>query len=177
MVGGLPCHRTLQTTCLGDYQSWDWLYSQVTWVGQLAFLLNKREVRKQKHTDSSFTLSLNYFGETPRELWKVCEGTCGHRCRAGPWWRLFGACSALRSWERLLFTHDICVTVSRWTEWCCKDFLSHFYFSVPFLLLVIPESRTNWGLKKGEIFCIFNFIEIFIWEPGVGWKDVYFPKT
>lgn len=117
MGGGLPCHRTLQTTCLGDYQSWDWLYSQATWVGQLAFLLNKREVRKQKHTDSSFTLSLNYFGETPHELWKVCEGTCGHRCRTGPRWRFFGACSALRSWERLLFTHDICVIISRWTEW------------------------------------------------------------
>lgn len=60
--GRLPCHRTLQTTCLEHFQSWDRPSSQATCKGQLALLLNKRDVRKQKLADSSLTYVWITFG-------------------------------------------------------------------------------------------------------------------
>lgn len=145
-------HHTLQTTCLGHSQSWDWPCSQANCMGQLAFFLNRREARKQKHADSSFTLSLNYFWEAPCEFWKMWEGkvvTDVGRDLGG---------SSVGSLEHvwLWVTQKDCPSqmvslgfqqVSR-NEWCQEDFLSHFYFSVFFIVSVITESWANWRLKE-----------------------------
>lgn len=145
-------HCTLQTTCLGHSQSWGWPCFQATCTGQLAFLLNKRGARKRKHTDSSFTLSLNYFWETLCEFWKMWEGkvvTDVGRDLSGS---SFGSSGHVWLWVTQKDCSSQMVSVGyqqvSGNEWCQEDFLSHFYFSVLFIASVIPESWANWRLKK-----------------------------
>lgn len=179
--GRLPCHRTLQTTCLEHFQSWDWPCSQATCKGQLAFLLNKRDVRKQKHADSSFTYVGITFGRHHVSSEKCVKGKVvtdvGQDLgggSSGSWEHVW-----LRVAEKNCCSQMISAGYQQMSgdEWCWEDFSELFLLLGPFSFSVDPESWMNWGLKKEKIFfCIFYFIEAFIWEPGLGWNDFYFPK-
>lgn len=179
--GRLPCHRTLQTTCLEHFQSWDWPSSQATCKGQLALLLNKRDVRKQKTRGQFFHICLNYFWETPCELWKCVKG----KVIADVGQDLGGGSPG--SWEHawLWVAEKNCCSQMlsagyqqmRGNEWCWEDFSELFLLLCRFLFSLDPESWMNWGLIKGKIFfCIFYFIGAFIWEPGLGWNGFLLSK-
>ena len=158
------CHHTLPATCSGHSQAWGWSCSQATCKGWLASLLNKREENKQKHTDSSFTVSLNYFWRYHVSSGKYVKGQVVTDVGGPGWWlphQLFGhvwcwraengcfSCAKSADYQPMNRMSDV-----------AKTFLSHFCFLLLVLLLVIPESRMNWGLKKkGEVFWIFNFIK------------------
>lgn len=134
--GRLPCHRTLQTTCLEHFQSWDRPSSQATCKGQLALLLNKRDVRKQKHADSSLTYVWITFGRHPVSSEKCVKGKVvtdvGQDLGGG----------STGSWEHVWLwgaEKNCCSQMisagyqqASGNEWCWEDFLSYFYYSALF---------------------------------------------
>lgn len=148
------CHCTLPAACSGHSQTWDWSCSLATCKGQPSSLLNKREENKQKHTDSSFTLSFNYFWRYHVSSGKCVKGQVVTDVGGLGWWlphQLFGTCLMLQSWERLLFTRKICrLSANEQNEWCCKDFSEPFLFLSTSFTLSYPRKQDELRTKKNR---------------------------